>query len=305
MKTIKLSIILIFTCIVTYGQQKQDDLLIEANTALMKKQTEQFLTILEKIDDVNMLVTIFPNTRFSNTTTLLHTASSNGNVIAVKAILAKGYLDINNNKNKMKTTPLCAISPITPEQRMKWTIDDYPKLVALAERDSVYRETIFKNTPKPSTNIADYPQPAEVAKILIEAGADVNRKDGGMATLLHRAIYDDNVALVKVLLNLKADPELRHGFNGKQFPTALHAAAIKGNSEIIKLLVAAGANTKAELKEYLITEEQMEKYGIKKFDWGNNIVTSFAKITHTPYTLAVFFKKYDAVNTFEELGVKK
>ena len=168
----------------------------------------------------------------------------------------------------------------------------------------MFRETFFKNFPKPSTNVADYPQPAEVAKILIEAGADVNRKDGGNATLLIRAIEENNVALVKVLLDAKADPEIRHGLKlgAKQFPTALHIDALKGNSEIIRLLVVAGANTNAELKEYLIAEEQMKKYGVVKFEWDKTI--SLLKILHTQYTLAKTFGGEDAVKTFEELDIK-
>ena len=85
-----------------------------------------------------------------------------------------------------------------------------------------------------------------VAKLLIEAGADVNMasKPAGF-TPLHSAVADDEGEaakdLVRMLLDANADPNARSATDG----TPLHTAAFTGNIPILQLLLAYGGDPAA------------------------------------------------------------
>lgn len=90
----------------------------------------------------------------------------------------------------------------------------------------------------------------EIARRLIEKGANVNARDAeGMTPLMFAALGSDalvskNVALVRMLLDAGADPNVAAvGFNGPNSrKTALFLASWKGNTEIVKMLIAKGAD---------------------------------------------------------------
>ena len=73
---------------------------------------------------------------------------------------------------------------------------------------------------------------SEIAKLLIENGADVNKKDGFKMTNLMLAANNQNIELVKLLLKNGADKNAKDD-NGM---TALKAAEEVKNKEIIDLL---------------------------------------------------------------------
>src|SRR5690348_16191429 len=78
----------------------------------------------------------------------------------------------------------------------------------------------------------------EVAKILVENGANVNYSyEGGFTPLIHAA-HAGNFELVKLLLEKGADPNAKNG-EGKT-PTAY--AREKGHDRVIELLKTHGAN---------------------------------------------------------------
>ena len=81
----------------------------------------------------------------------------------------------------------------------------------------------------------DLPEAAEVVKELLAAGADVNARDDGDRTPLHRATHCGNTEAVKLLLANGANANAT-GANGY---TLLHNAA--GCVEVVKELLAAGA----------------------------------------------------------------
>ena len=85
---------------------------------------------------------------------------------------------------------------------------------------------------------ACYNDNIEVAKFLIEHGADVNSKDRDWYTPLYWACYKENIELVKLLLEQGADVDSKN----KKGETPLYWACKKGNTEIVKLLLEHGAD---------------------------------------------------------------
>lgn len=109
----------------------------------------------------------------------------------------------------------------------------------------------------------------EIARYLIDKGADVNYSNQDKETPLHQAIGREQVDLVRFLIEKGAKVNVAdvRGF------TPLHKAAAAGNVEIVKLLVVAKADTDAEM------------YGL------------------TPLMFAVSSRKPDAVLALLDLGV--
>ncbi len=80
-----------------------------------------------------------------------------------------------------------------------------------------------------------------IIKFLSEAGTDINAFDSDGFTLLMWAAKKNNVALVILLLALKADPNKANMYG----ETALMHAAINGHQAIVTLLLKAQANKNA------------------------------------------------------------
>ena len=80
----------------------------------------------------------------------------------------------------------------------------------------------------------------EATRLIINAGADVNTVDIYLWTPLHRAAYENRIRVVEVLLEQESIDIQRRDDHGA---TALHHAAGSGNSEIVHLLIASGADT--------------------------------------------------------------
>jgi ankyrin repeat protein len=78
---------------------------------------------------------------------------------------------------------------------------------------------------------------AQMARILLAAGADVDARQIGWRTPLMQAAAGGNVAVVRVLLEAGADPQAQDG-DGR---TALELAIANGRSEVAQLLRPAAA----------------------------------------------------------------
>ena len=94
-------------------------------------------------------------------------------------------------------------------------------------------------------SVAVWPN-AEIAKLLIEAGADVNYVglvNGAKVPLLSDAISCGKVEMVKLLLGKGADPNAERTLkNGNRCSALSDSIAVYPNSDIAKLLISAGAN---------------------------------------------------------------
>jgi ankyrin repeat protein len=82
----------------------------------------------------------------------------------------------------------------------------------------------------------------QILKSLVQAGADVNSATSGVPPLTVAAAYGGDVEMVKLLLELGADPKAR---SDSRLATALHAAAGYGHVEIARILLDAGADVNA------------------------------------------------------------
>jgi hypothetical protein len=78
----------------------------------------------------------------------------------------------------------------------------------------------------------------ETIRALANAGADVNTKDEGGSTVLHRICYSADVKTVRLLLDRGADPNVRNQGGG----TPLLMASDGWNSKVVQLLIQRGAD---------------------------------------------------------------
>ena len=77
-----------------------------------------------------------------------------------------------------------------------------------------------------------------IASLLIKSGADINIKFYSNDTLLHIAVFYEQLEIVKLLISNGA---ILNALNNLK-TTPLHSAIEKGNLEIVKILLENGAD---------------------------------------------------------------
>lgn len=82
---------------------------------------------------------------------------------------------------------------------------------------------------------------AGIAKLLLQAGVDVNAKARGGEIALHLAALDGSVELLRLLLDAGADVHAR----AEGGATALHIACVRGDLDIVRALLEAGSELEA------------------------------------------------------------
>ena len=87
-------------------------------------------------------------------------------------------------------------------------------------------------------HIMNVVQSAEMARLLVDHGADPNIKDSGGSTPLMSAALTGNVDVARFLLDKKVDPNATNDGGA----TALAMASEQGNAEVVSLLLHSGAN---------------------------------------------------------------
>ena len=78
----------------------------------------------------------------------------------------------------------------------------------------------------------------EVSRLLLDRGADVNAQCGQFGNALQAAAYRGKIEIIQLLLDMGADVNAQGGM----FGTVLQAAAYNGNLEVIDLLLERGAD---------------------------------------------------------------
>lgn len=99
----------------------------------------------------------------------------------------------------------------------------------------------------------------EIARMLVEAGADVNRPSDNVIRVapLHSAVESGNVALLELLLAHGAKPDPVEFLEA----TPLHSAAARGNREMVEKLLAAGADRHRKTKDGKTAADLARQYG--------------------------------------------
>ena len=99
----------------------------------------------------------------------------------------------------------------------------------------------------------------EIAKILVDAGADVNRQSDNAirVTPLHSAVESGSVPLLELLLAHGAKPDPVE-FLGA---TPLHSAAARGSREMVEKLLEAGADRHRKTKDGKTAADLARQYG--------------------------------------------
>ena len=194
--------------------------------------------------------------------------------------------------------------------------DDYKKLFFAIEQNDIksVRNIINKGVDinQPTSGgltplcWAAYLGRYDVAKLLIENNAEVsiswNKKDGyepypiyGSAPL-RWAIENEHADIVKMLIEHNASPIiylfLREGLN------AFHLAAIKGNIEIMKMLMEAYGNGNIGYEENPGTLS-----GIYNVFYDLNDVSIFNNMVATPFDIAAYYGHMDLCQLFLDRGL--
>jgi ankyrin repeat protein len=219
-------------------------------TPLYLACTNRNASIVEKLLDAEA----DPNARLLNGESVLMNCARTGNVVSVKALLARGA-----NVN--------AKDPEHDQTALMWAAaEKHPEAVqALLEagadvhaRSRTYAQTVTSEvTQRAGREELNYTIPrggstpllfaarsgdVESVRSLLAAGAGVNEALPNGMTALVLAAHSGNGAAAALLLEKGADPNAADvGY------TALHAAVLKGDLKLVKDLLAHGANPEAQI----------------------------------------------------------
>jgi uncharacterized protein len=127
---------------------------------------------------------------------------------------------------------------------------------------------------------------AESAKLLLKAGARVNDVAASGASALLVAVHSDSPNVATLLLEAGADPNA----DGAGY-TPLQAAVLRGNLEVVKALLARGAQPNARITK----PTPARRYG-NEYVFGDHLVGT------TPFYLAAKFGELDIMRTLAAAG---
>jgi ankyrin repeat protein len=102
----------------------------------------------------------------------------------------------------------------------------------------------------------------EIARMLVESGADVNRSSRNSIRVspLHSAVASGSIPLLDLLLSHGATPDTVEFLEA----TPLHSAAAHGSREMVEKLLAAGADRKRKTKDGKTAADLAREYGYRE-----------------------------------------
>lgn len=165
-------------------------------------------------------------------TTPLYVAAGNGHTEIVKLLLAAGASV--NPRAAGKPKPGNAPSP---------RFDSPPFIPHVPEP---YRDTTVHRAERDPLWMASSHGHSDIVKLLLEAGADVNVTNRNRMTALYMAVLGNHADVVEVLAAHQADVNMADRAVGY---TPLYLASKRGQVEIAKLLLQAGADVNAVAKD--------------------------------------------------------
>ena len=118
----------------------------------------------------------------------------------------------------------------------------------------------------PAAGLAIFFKHPELARWLIEQGADVNAaaQNANCVAPVHAAAAACDRETMRLLLERGADPNAKQQMDY----TALHGAASRGDVEMAKLLLAHGADPRAKGSDGMTAADVATKYGHPQFaEW--------------------------------------
>ena len=242
-----------------------------------------------------------PNANLSTGESPLMTCSRTGGVESLKALLASGA-NVNARENSHDQTALMwAVAQKHPDV-VQVLIEHGADLHA---RSRVNREMVVRDVPNSKGEIRGHTTGEWIdmgggtpllfaarvgdlasAKLLVAAGAAVNDTAADGTSVLAMAAYSGNGALATFLLDKDAIPNTA----GSGY-TALHAAVLMSDMDLVKSLLAHGANPNARITN-----------GTPVTRFGEDPIMPGAVIGATPFWLAARFGEIEMMRVLAAAG---
>jgi ankyrin repeat protein len=159
---------------------------------------------------------------------------------------------------------------------------------------AIFKSQFPEGIPKAELKINTEEELIAVIERVVKKGEDINAEQNrNKMTLLHLAVAKGYVKAVKLLLDNKANVNVRNITDA----TPLHDAALEGKIEMVKVLIANGADLNA-VSDYLSTPLHIAasrgKVEIAKLLLENGAdVNAKDKVGITPLTAAMTLLKYE------------
>lgn len=144
---------------------------------------------------------------------------------------------------------------------------------------------------------------AEIVKLLIKAGADVDARAKIFTPIMH-AVFDRNIEIVKLLIEAGADVNAKT--DSSEELTPLMCAVMASSSEIVTLLIEAGANVNICSNESTALTMAVEKPAIVKLLIEAGADVNFSDgVGRTPLTYAQSKDSAEVIDLLKAAGAKE
>jgi ankyrin repeat protein len=239
-----------------------------------------------------------PNAALVSGETVLMTCARTGEATGVRALLTRGANVNATEPGHHQTALMWAAAQSEPkavEALLEGGADvrarsrSYTQTVTSEVTQRAGREELNYTVPRGGSTpllFAARSGDAESARLLIEAGADVNDELPDGASALVVAAHSGHTSAATLLLEKGADPNAAAvGY------TALHAAVLRGDLNLVKVLLAHKANPNAQITKGMPVRRTSQDFELPKTLMGA-----------TPYLLAAKFLEADIMRALAAGG---